>query len=714
MIIDQQPASGYGDPAPSDRAVGPSGSVHPAKDDESNEALAQRAEVKRWGKRITKAEAKWEPDFKRMKNNQKFVTGIQWDGQKSLVAEDRYINNITLRVIGQKTASLYARNPQVDSIRREKLDFSVWDGDRQSLIGAVGMAGMAVQGGMQAPPEAMAVINDYQRGMSHRKMIQRICDTLRLTYQYQVDSSRPEFKEQMKQLVTRVITCGVGYCRPIFYRENQDEGMLKTTEIPHSVMDRAKRAQIILKRLEEKEIEEDDAQVATLKSLFNSMGASQTMGDETMLAERIEFDFPPATSVLPDSNCRSLMEFVGAPAIYIRYVIALEEANAFFGTEIKSGSSEGLATVYNKEGEEQTVKGDDIKDVEMEPMVCLYEILDYKTKTHSVICKGWKDYVLPPEPLHPPVTGFWPLFALTFNRIEVEPGSEASIFPPSDVDLIRSAQKEWNRTREALRDQRNANAPKYPVRKGSLTDNDKRAIQDAEPNQVIELEGIPPDGKPADFIQPMQVAGIDQAVYDTKPLAEDIQYSVGTQEANIGPAQPNVTATVGTIAEQSRMTTSSSNVDDLDGFLSRVARASGEMLIREMSLQTVQRIVGPGAVWPTVNRQDFVNEVELRIVAASSGRPNKAVDTANFERVAPLLMQAGANPIALIREGVKRMDDRLTVEDFFPVPGLSVPQPNQQAVGAGASANPQGQSAGPNQPLQAMPSEAPVPLAGAQ
>jgi hypothetical protein len=119
---------------------------------------------------------------------------------------------------------------------------------------------------------------------------------------------------------------------------------------------------------------------------------------------------------------------------------------------------------------------------------------------------------------------------------------------------------------------------------------------------------------------------------------------------------------------------SSSNVDDLDGVLSRLARLGGELIMRNFSVNTVMEIVGPGCAFPQTQRTAFIKQLFLTIVASSSGKPNKAVDTANFERLAPILLNAGANPIAVIEEAVKRLDDRLDVKKFFPVAVPAMPQ----------------------------------------
>jgi hypothetical protein len=128
-------------------------------------------------------------------------------------------------------------------------------------------------------------------------------------------------------------------------------------------------------------------------------------------------------------------------------------------------------------------------------------------------------------------------------------------------------------------------------------------------------------------------------------------------------------------------------------------------LLRYASESVVKQIVGDGALFPEQYRDAFLNDVYLKISAASSGRPNKAVDVANFERIAPFLIQAGANPQAIIREGVRRMDDSADIPAFFPLP---MPQ-----LGVGTHPAAAGGQVQPQQPLQALPSQSPVPLVGA-
>jgi len=75
----------------------------PVAEPDNTEQEQNRALVTKWLGKIEQAKKKWEPDFKRMRDNMEFVSGLQWDGQKT-IETDRYINNITLRAVSQKVA----------------------------------------------------------------------------------------------------------------------------------------------------------------------------------------------------------------------------------------------------------------------------------------------------------------------------------------------------------------------------------------------------------------------------------------------------------------------------------------------------------------------------------------------------------------------------------------------------------------------------------
>lgn len=681
LTSDPYPAA----PTPSDDVEAP----------ETDQVRADRAQVKLKLARIKESKRKFDPDYKRMRANMEFESGLQWPNQVDL-QDDRYSCNLIKRLVAQKVAQLYAKNPTVEVTRRPLLDFQVWSEDPLELEQALMAAHTITATGGILPPQLEMLLSDVQAGKQRQMVIDKVCSTLNKTYTYFQDCAKPDYKEQCKTMVRYAVVCGVGYIRTTYCsNSNEQYKQVNSTDTGSTQQDRINRARTILEKRQENEIDDSDAQMGALKSLIMSIGASQALDDEDKLPERLEFDFPLPTAVIPDTRCRNLKEFVAARWVAIEYILPVDEVNALFGTDIDVGSAEGQATDYQISNDTLLVQpnkdqvGPD--DPYQRHLVSLYEVFDYNDKTRCFVVQGWKDYVLPPEPCSPSVSGFWPIQALTFNDNVVDPDTRTSIFPPSDVDLCRSAQREWNRTRNALRDQRNANAPKYIVRKGALTDEDIIKLKNAEPNSVLQLEGIPPEVDPRTFIGVMQVAAIDEKVYNTDPLEQDIMLAAGAQQANIGPAQPNVTATVGTIAEQSRMTVSASNIDDLDGVLSRSAQSGVEMLARAFPTQMFQITAGVGATMPDLLREEVIREINIKVKAASSGRPNKAVEIQNFQQIAPILLQSGANPIGVIAEGVRRLDDMLDVTKFLPQP-IPISPDEQPAPNAG------GPSSGPSTP----------------
>src|SRR5512139_884125 len=165
--------------------------------------------VEQWTDRIRSAKQRWQADFDRMRENMEFVAGLQWQGQKTLRCK-KYVCNMTIQMDNQKVATLYAKNPQVTANRRKRLDFRLWDEKLESVQDAIMRVQMGMQRGLP-DIEAQAVINDYEQGRQRQEIVDKVGKTLELLYQHQVDSQSVEFKEQMKQLVTTTVVCGVGY-----------------------------------------------------------------------------------------------------------------------------------------------------------------------------------------------------------------------------------------------------------------------------------------------------------------------------------------------------------------------------------------------------------------------------------------------------------------------------------------------------------------------
>jgi hypothetical protein len=248
---------------------------------------------------------------------------------------------------------------------------------------------------------------------------------------------------------------------------------------------------------------------------------------------------------------------------------------------------------------------------------------------------------------------------LTFNEIE----HKDHLYPPSDIKLLAPMQHEYNRARQGLREHRRANRPKYAVAAGVLEQGDKDILKDPPANAVLELQALVAGQKVDDVIQPVKQIGIDPNLYEVKTIFDDVQLVVGQQEANFGQISKG-TATETSIAESSRMSAIGANIDDLDSFMTEITRAAGQILLLEMSKDEVIAICGPGAVWPEFKKEEVLNEVYLEIEAGSTGKPNKAAELQNIERIIPFLIQIpGIDPKFLGKELLKRLDDKMDLTD---------------------------------------------------
>jgi hypothetical protein len=197
---------------------------------------------------------------------------------------------------------------------------------------------------------------------------------------------------------------------------------------------------------------------------------------------------------------------------------------------------------------------------------------------------------------------------------------------------------------------------------------------------LIKFKGAPPGGSLKEGIVPFDPGPVDGNLFSTQPYEQDASLVVGFNQQQQQAPQRHVAATPAVIQEQARQQGASSNVDDLDDLLSELAKAAGEMMLRAFSISTVKRIAGQGAAFPEQNREDFLNSIFLDSVAASSGRPNKAVDVATAQQLGPLMLQAGANPWALIEYYAKVMDSNLNPADFAPAQMPTPPQVGGQPM----------------------------------
>lgn len=654
--------------------------------------------VKRYTRDVKAARQFWKTDFDRIKKDQDFLLGIQWDGQTKVDDEDRYVVNICQRHVQQRTAAVYAKNPTVVARRKEMMDFVLWDENPLSyqmasqLIAQAAQVATAAGSGdimaaeqaaqamnnpqaMKALEDAQALMADIQEGMAARGMKERICRTMQLYFKNKVLSQQnPPFKASMKQLVRRAMAAGLGYLKLGMVRDmapNPDalKGMATLQEqiakIETMMADLADNQEMMQAASAEKE---------ELRLSLEAMQAAE----HVVTQEGLTFDFPSATSIIPDWRLTHLQGFVGCEFVAEEYLFSPDAIQKIWKVDVK-----GKCTVYDPENpattdaenSTATGRGRDGK-LGKKGLACVWIIYDRTTGLTYTVCDGFPDFLEEPAPPKVTLERFFPWFALAFNYIE----HHKQRFPLSDVFLLRHQQREMNRAREGLRQHRIANRPLTAVPAGLLDPDDITKLETRPANAVVQVKALQPNQKIDEVLQTVKHPPIDPAVYDVTPAFQDVLRVVGSQEANLG-GTSNATATESSIAEGSRMSSLQSNMDDLDDFLTEVMRAAGQVALMEIGKDEVVKSVGRGAVWPELTKQDIADEIFLEILAGSSGRPNKAVEAQNMAQMLPLLIQIpGISPEWLARQALLRLDDRLDLTDAFAAGTPSIQTLNAMAA----------------------------------
>lgn len=623
--------------------------------------------VKEWCDKVRTAKAKHEKAFKRMTEDMEFVSGKQWQGD----CDDKYVANITQRLIAQRVAALYAKNPKATAKRKKRLEFAVWNETMAELQNAQAMAAMAMQKGGMPDPQAVQMMQDVQQGSQRRIMLDKIARTMELLFEHVIAEQQPNFKAQMKQLIRRVCVTGVGYVKVGFERltERRPEDAEKIRDISEQIS----AIERISQDLAENEVKQDSAEAERLKLMLEDLNKKP----EILVREGIVFDFPPSTSIIIDPKCRHLSSLLGADWVAQEFILTCDDVKEIYKVDVGSDF-----TAYK----DSEVRGEGDSD-----RCVVWEIYSKKDQLKYVIIDGYHDFLQEPESPWPELEGFWPIFPLVFNETE----NEKQLFPESDVRLIRPVQIAYNRAREGLREHRHSNRPAYAVPYGLLDEKDKMNLSERPAHAIIELRGLQPGQTVEQVLQHIKPVAIDPALYDTSMLIDDSLRILGSQEANMGgTAASGTTATEVSVAESSRMTAVGSNIDDLDEFLGALCRAAGQVMLKEFSQEYVMKVVGPGAVWPQLSGEEITQMLYLDIEAGSSGRPNRAQEIQNWERLAPVLMQTpGVPPDWFAKETLRRLDDRLEASDIIiaGIPSIVAQNANQKAVEGDVASEPTAQ-----------------------
>ena len=619
--------------------------------------------VEEWRKRvITARDVVWKEDFDRMRRATQWAT---WGCDKGWLAAAKYRANVLGRHINVKVASLYARQPSVRIRPRQMLDSVIWDGDAASLRQAQMAVMQAAASGGMPDPNMAAIVAEAEAVVVERRLRDRIAKTLERLVDWTWGS---DFKRGMKQAVRRALTCGVAWIRYDIVRGleavSETGGRISPAHL-EQITDLRRQLAMIEAQMAAVEADGEELERLHVRRLELERAIRGLKGGR-MVEECVVWSFPQATAIIPAPGCVSLVGLEGADWAAEEMFLDREQVLATYGVDV------GRDAVSYRRDRSYDPDADRGRD---NALVCVWHIWDRRTQMEMAIADGYSGWLL--EPRSPLVyrPRFWPWEALVFNEAELPPGK---LYPPSEVDALLEIQDDINQACQALREHRRARRPLWVCATGIIKEEEQRNLVDKPAFAVVEM-AVLHQQKVADVLQPLPQQPTDPIVYDTTPQRRDMMLVGGTQDADLGPTS-GATATEVAVAQGARSRELAEDVDALDDVLTRLVERLVQTLASELSEETVKAVVGPGAAWSEVDPGRLVREIEVRIRAGSSGRPNREMELAALERVMPLIVQIpGIDPTWLAEEVLRRLDDDLDLGEALSPATPSIVAINQMA-----------------------------------
>ena len=418
----------------------------------------------------------WEPRFKHMRDNQRFVRGFQWPGDENPFSVNaNYVANITKREINQRIASIYAKNPTFVARLRNRLWYEIWSGDE----GELQMALVSATKGT-ATPEQIALLEDYQAAELTKAKMKRVGKTLEVLFKHQLDEPIPNFKRRFKQMVRRAKINGVAYIKLGFQRllETKPE----TSSRIHDASQKIAELEALAKQVSQKN--SDETHTKEMEQLKHQMTLLQ-QEPKQIIKEGLVFSYPKSTAVFPDEECENIDGFVGASYIFEEHLMTPKDILKFFDLDVGENSgreyrkfSKDLAQKDDQGAKRKRKTGNDYGRV--------YEIYDLDNQVLYWVLEGYDGFLKPPGLPDVWLEQFHPYYPLVINPLD----DESDPYSESDVDDMRPMQMEYNRARQGLREHRQVNRPGYMGPKAFFSEREGQTLASHAVGQYIGLEAL--------------------------------------------------------------------------------------------------------------------------------------------------------------------------------------------------------------------------------
>lgn len=590
--------------------------------------------AKQWQKRIDKARDHWSKFYRRCEYNRDLVANYDWKATEPKAMVKRAVNQ-ALAGIATLLPSLYSKNPEISVSPVRK--------------GDVG---------------------------SHRYDL--FCETLETVLN--AHFRKAKLKQRGKGVVRSALTCSYGVLKVVYQRDFDSDPLIQTRI--KDAQDNLARIDALLTAVAD---DQDRASLEAEKQELLETIAGYESGSEPekldglvidrLLTEHLILD--PDTVDFDDIESSAWMcQCVPMSREYVEqtYKIKVNGAAVYSDDRRVSHSALGMTSDEKSEG-----KDDD--------RVMVFEIWDARAQRVYTMVDGCPFFIR--EPYTPVKVGnrWYPFFFLTFSQVD------GKVVAPSFVDLIEQLQDEHNDIREKERSHREICRPGW-ITSATVTKKDIERFSLSELGDIVVLKSDEGEDIRGKFL-PKQYPPIDATLYDTMHVRQDFEEVGGLQDAMRSTFVKAKTATEANIMQESMSSRTAAFRDSVEDFLQEVAQYSAAILLNELTEEQVAEIMGeheqitnelgivvgvnPSYAWPQLSKEKLSKLIEVKIEAGSTGAPNKGKEQENWQAVLPQVMQIeqmlyqykmqgiDTKPLEiLLRETVRRFDDRLDAESLIP------------------------------------------------
>lgn len=576
-----------------------------------------------WLKRIECATDRFKEDFRRFERNRKLLRGIDPETGNKMLSNLHFANLAMMR------PQVYAKDPEY-SVR---------------------------------PSQAVPPANLKAAQVFGRTAEALLGECL---------VKRAKLKKRAKRLLTGAFTTSVGWWK-LCWQEDKRTDPLITNQIK-DIQDNLMRLEQQRQDIEDSQAGTNaDLQIAKLRETLAGLDAQTTAKPEVSIARGLTLDFCLSEDVFPvDESVLELGDYERAEAMVHRVWMTRDQYKQRFGYSCEKGKAYTAQTA----GAPTAGSKDKHRD-----LLCTYEVWDQASNRVLHVCDGEEGFCR--EPFTPDWTGerWFPFFMLAFNEIE------GGFYPLSDIEMTEQLVRSYNDSRTDFRRDRKYALPLNIIRKGgSLTDEDVKRISNREGGDTIMVEGV--GGQPiSNDVWSGQLAKIRPENYDTSADRSDIEMLIGGGDAARGSVLKAKTATEAEILSQGLRGRSAERQDTMEDVLTDVGATALQILLRKMTPDEVAAIAGPEAAqaWPAMADPEQVFRMfTVDVRGGSTGKPDRLQEQDRWTKLLPVIekamaqvaelrMQPSGEPqaqaiTALVKETLRRFDERLDLEQFLPAP----------------------------------------------